>query len=731
MTAENKSKYLKDVIKSFGSDISEETRKAVIEQMIINAKTLPAERRDGLLQDLIENFINELPNDMAHRIVEDMMKSTEKFDPTLKEHMIKNMVSSLQVLPEEVREIALDAIIKNLDGLSSESKQTLLNDILLKMDEPGVVTDCETSATRRMLKADIFKEMIKNSKNLNAHEQQQIVLGILGKIGMPTNSDVSDMVLSELVKDIGQLSTEIRTRVLDDIQKSVAKSDTATVLIEECLKYADCMPVDIIESLIKVDDNQDPLVVNEILKNFNKLPDTYKDEYFNDLVSKMGTFDEAVKHSILKSLMTNENIVLSDDTVREKCIDDLVEQLAVEDIIHEAISMSPAEKNKFFQNLLKRSNNMDDRTRGMLVDELLKNALDLDADLREHVLESFFQNVANDLPVEIVQKLMNDIVLASSHMELVDSREGKTISTLLLNGIDNCAPDIKQHALNAFVSNADKLNMDSVDKKSFLENIMKKLDDIPDMVSQEKTINVLIRNISSSDVGRKSMDKNGQGVNKNDFVVDGHINGLSGQLNGNIMTSGKCPVEQGLVSSHRKSTGNPIGRQTSIQNNTTSIDTTSLADLAGHSNPLPNQIKKILIKQANQNSEQSKPDDPALHEERNQFAEERLARSARKPSKSTRKSKDNSDKQTKQKIRSEIVADMIVNLKSVDNSVKNKLLQEILTKPSLFNNTEAKEAAIDSMIENISTLPEEFQVKMLKNIAKNIGQLSDGFKAKV
>ncbi len=74
---------------------------------------------------------------------------------------------------------------------------------------------------------------------------------------------------------------------------------------------------------------------------------------------------------------------------------------------------------------------------------------------------------------------------------------------------------------------------------------------------------------------------------------------------------------------------------------------------------------------------------------------------------------------------------MLDNIANLDPTVQKELLNELLKNPNLIKDKAAYEKAILGLMDNLDAMPENVRRDMMKNIAKNINQLSKEAKEKV
>jgi uncharacterized protein YbcI len=210
MTPETRHRYFQELLKTSGDKLSDELRRQIVNEMILNANNLAPEIRENLLKDLVKDLINVLPPEYAKKLLDDIMKATDNLDVSLKEQMIKNLLENLDDLPADIKESALKSLIKNIDNLSAEAKAALLQNILTKVEEMGVSLDGNSEF--KDLRNEILKEMIKNSQNLDEETRAKILQQVMDKLAAEGGGEIPAVVLAELVKQMNSMPDSIRNK---------------------------------------------------------------------------------------------------------------------------------------------------------------------------------------------------------------------------------------------------------------------------------------------------------------------------------------------------------------------------------------------------------------------------------------------------------------------------------------------------------------------------------------
>ena len=210
MTPETRHRYFQELLKTSGDKLSDELRRQIVNEMILNANNLAPELRENLLKDLVKDLINVLPPEYAKKLLDDIMKATDNLDVSLKEQMIKNLLENLDDLPADIKESALKSLIKNIDNLSAEAKAALLQNILTKVEEMGVSLDGNSEF--KDLRNEILKEMIKNSQNLDEETRAKILQQVMDKLAAEGGGEIPAVVLAELVKQMNSMPDSIRNK---------------------------------------------------------------------------------------------------------------------------------------------------------------------------------------------------------------------------------------------------------------------------------------------------------------------------------------------------------------------------------------------------------------------------------------------------------------------------------------------------------------------------------------
>ena len=133
--------------------------------------------------------------------------------------------------------------------------------------------------------------------------------------------------------------------------------------------------------------------------------------------------------------------------------------------------MSPATRNRYFQELLKTSGaTMSDEMRRMIIEEMMKNAENLSEEERDNMLKNLMTNLVNVLPADLAAKVLADIMKATESM---DPTLKQRMIQNMLNDLEALPEGLRDAALKEIMKNMD--NLSSEQRQKLLENILNKV----------------------------------------------------------------------------------------------------------------------------------------------------------------------------------------------------------------------------------------------------------------
>ena len=133
--------------------------------------------------------------------------------------------------------------------------------------------------------------------------------------------------------------------------------------------------------------------------------------------------------------------------------------------------MSPASRNRYFQELLKTSGaTMSDEMRRMIIEEMMKNAENLSEEERDNMLKNLMTNLVNVLPADLAAKVLADIMKATESM---DPTLKERMIQNMLNDLEALPEGLRDAALKEIMKNMD--NLSSEQRQKLLENILNKV----------------------------------------------------------------------------------------------------------------------------------------------------------------------------------------------------------------------------------------------------------------
>ena len=133
--------------------------------------------------------------------------------------------------------------------------------------------------------------------------------------------------------------------------------------------------------------------------------------------------------------------------------------------------MSPASRNRYFQELLKTSGaTMSDEMRRMIIEEMMKNAENLSEEERDNMLKNLRTNLVNVLPADLAAKVLADIMKATESM---DPTLKERMIQNMLNDLEALPEGLRDAALKEIMKNMD--NLSSEQRQKLLENILNKV----------------------------------------------------------------------------------------------------------------------------------------------------------------------------------------------------------------------------------------------------------------
>ncbi|CAF0718314.1 unnamed protein product [Brachionus calyciflorus] len=183
----------------------------VLEQMMKNPNNLPKD----LLQKVIENIqqlapealkkfvenLDTLPEDLKNKAVQDMLKNIDNMDPTVKKNLLKELVSKPNLIKDKkVMEKAILDIVDNLEYMPENVKKDMLKDIAKNINN-----------LTGNVKEKIMKEVFKNLKNTNDETREEIMKQLMKKMGADElekwllNSDLPDEFKEKILADIEKI----------------------------------------------------------------------------------------------------------------------------------------------------------------------------------------------------------------------------------------------------------------------------------------------------------------------------------------------------------------------------------------------------------------------------------------------------------------------------------------------------------------------------------------------
>ena len=99
--------------------------------------------------------------------------------------------------------------------------------------------------------------------------------------------------------------------------------------------------------------------------------------------------------------------LIKQQKLREKVFKEIMAKLTIEDILKASQHMSPTEKHAYFQDILRRANDLTDELRQQIIELMMKNAQNLDEAAQQSLLSDLMQNLVKDMSPEMAAKSLN------------------------------------------------------------------------------------------------------------------------------------------------------------------------------------------------------------------------------------------------------------------------------------------------------------------------------------